>query len=51
MAVGDDRNVDETWIAGKRAYKKPGKADSACRSPSPLVMPAAAGMTPVLQSL
>jgi guanine deaminase len=22
MAVGDDRNVDETWIAGKRAYKK-----------------------------
>ena len=24
MAVGDDRNVDETWIAGKRAYQKPG---------------------------
>ncbi|MEA4857576.1 MAG: guanine deaminase [Solidesulfovibrio sp.] len=23
MAVGDDRNVDETWIAGERAYKKP----------------------------
>jgi guanine deaminase len=22
MMVGDDRNVDETWIAGKRAYKK-----------------------------
>jgi guanine deaminase len=22
MTVGDDRNVDETWIAGKRAYKK-----------------------------
>ena len=22
MAVGDDRNVDETWIAGHRAYKK-----------------------------
>ena len=22
MACGDDRNVDETWIAGKRAYKK-----------------------------
>ncbi len=22
MAVGDDRNVDETWIAGKQAYKK-----------------------------
>jgi guanine deaminase len=22
MALGDDRNVDETWIAGKRAYKK-----------------------------
>jgi guanine deaminase len=22
LAVGDDRNVDETWIAGKRAYKK-----------------------------
>ncbi|HKP40112.1 guanine deaminase [Mycobacterium sp.] len=21
MMVGDDRNVDETWIAGKRAYK------------------------------
>ena len=24
MACGDDRNVDETWIAGKRAYKKAG---------------------------
>ena len=24
MACGDDRNVDETWIAGKRAYKKVG---------------------------
>ena len=23
MAAGDDRNVDETWIAGRRAYKKP----------------------------
>jgi len=22
MALGDDRNIDETWIAGKRAYKK-----------------------------
>lgn len=22
MACGDDRNIDETWIAGKRAYKK-----------------------------
>jgi hypothetical protein len=22
MMVGDDRNVDETWIAGERAYKK-----------------------------
>jgi guanine deaminase len=22
MAVGDDRNVDETWVAGRRAYKK-----------------------------
>ena len=22
MACGDDRNVDETWIAGRRAYKK-----------------------------
>ncbi len=22
MACGDDRNVDETWISGKRAYKK-----------------------------
>ncbi|WP_029459873.1 guanine deaminase [Solidesulfovibrio alcoholivorans] len=22
MAVGDDRNVDETWIAGERVYKK-----------------------------
>jgi hypothetical protein len=22
MAVGDDRNVDETWAAGVRAYKK-----------------------------
>jgi guanine deaminase len=24
MTVGDDRNVDETWIAGKRSYKKVG---------------------------
>lgn len=23
MALGDDRNVDETWVAGKPAYKKP----------------------------
>jgi guanine deaminase len=23
MAVGDDRNIDETWIAGRRACKKP----------------------------
>ncbi len=23
MMVGDDRNVDETWIAGRRAHKKP----------------------------
>lgn len=23
MAVGDDRAVDETWVMGKRAYKKP----------------------------
>lgn len=23
MAVGDDRAVDETWLMGKRAYKKP----------------------------
>ena len=22
MAVGDDRNIDETWVAGGRAYKK-----------------------------
>jgi guanine deaminase len=22
MAVGDDRNIDEVWVAGKRAYKK-----------------------------
>ena len=22
MTVGDDRNVDETWVAGKRAYSK-----------------------------
>ena len=22
LALGDDRNVDETWIAGRRAYKK-----------------------------
>jgi guanine deaminase len=27
MTVGDDRNVDETWISGKRAYAKSGKAD------------------------
>ena len=26
MAAGDDRNVDETWIAGRRAYKKPAAA-------------------------
>ena len=26
MAIGDDRNVDETWVAGKRAYKKTGAA-------------------------
>jgi len=25
MAVGDDRNVDETWVAGKRLYKKAGQ--------------------------
>jgi guanine deaminase len=24
MAVGDDRNIDETWVAGKRAYSKAG---------------------------
>ena len=24
MTIGDDRNIDETWIAGKRAYKKSG---------------------------
>ena len=24
MVCGDDRNVDETWIAGRRAYKKAG---------------------------
>jgi guanine deaminase len=24
MAVGDDRNIDETWVAGRRAYKKAG---------------------------
>jgi guanine deaminase len=23
MTVGDDRNIDETWIAGRRTYKKP----------------------------
>jgi guanine deaminase len=22
MSLGDDRNIDETWVAGKRAYKK-----------------------------
>ncbi|WP_428305562.1 guanine deaminase [Lacipirellula sp.] len=26
LAIGDDRNVDETWIAGKRAYSKSGGA-------------------------
>lgn len=25
MACGDDRNIDETWIAGERAYKKGAK--------------------------
>jgi guanine deaminase len=24
MVAGDDRNIDETWIAGGRAYKKKG---------------------------
>ena len=24
MVCGDDRNIDETWIAGRRAYKKSG---------------------------
>jgi guanine deaminase len=24
MALGDDRNIAETWIAGKRMYRKPG---------------------------
>jgi guanine deaminase len=24
MTVGDDRSIDETWIAGERLYKKPG---------------------------
>jgi hypothetical protein len=28
MAVGDDRNVDETWVAGKRA----GRSPAVCRS-------------------
>lgn len=23
MVIGDDRNVDETWVMGKRAYKRP----------------------------
>jgi guanine deaminase len=27
MSVGDDRNVDETWIAGKRAYAKSRSVD------------------------
>ena len=27
MSVGDDRNVDETWIAGKRAYSKSRSVD------------------------
>ena len=27
MTIGDDRNVDETWIAGKRAYKEPRRVD------------------------
>jgi guanine deaminase len=26
LALGDDRNIDETWVAGRRAYKKPGGA-------------------------
>ena len=36
MTIGDDRNVDETWIAGKRAYKKPSRVDGGV-SPMPLV--------------
>jgi guanine deaminase len=26
MALGDDRNIDETWVAGKRLYKRTGGA-------------------------
>ncbi len=29
MAVGDDRNIDETWIAAKRAYSKTGGPERA----------------------
>ena len=29
MTIGDDRNVDETWVAGKRAYKKAAEAPQA----------------------
>ncbi|MCE9546272.1 MAG: hypothetical protein K8T25_12220, partial [Planctomycetia bacterium] len=43
MAVGDDRNVDETWIAGKCAYRKADRAQANTR-PVPLDLLAA---TPV----
>jgi guanine deaminase len=23
MTLGDDRNIAETWVAGKRVYKRP----------------------------
>jgi hypothetical protein len=29
MTVGDHRNIDETWVAGKRAYKKAAEAAKA----------------------
>jgi len=52
MTIGDDRNIDETWIAGKRAYKKPGKVEAAPASvPFPTIVPATPEISSFSQSL
>jgi hypothetical protein len=33
MSCGDDRNIDETWIAGQRAYQKPESAAAGVPAP------------------
>jgi len=47
MTVGDDRNVDETWIAGKRAYRRATRSpgDAAARAPGLPVAEGAAEWT------